>query len=228
MDVHSNIFIPNSLISLFSDTNAAPSQGKARQALLKYRALLTYANVSHSSLNAILPEINSRPRPARALWLVLRETALTFLHPRFALFLPVLLLHIPAYVAGLLADRLLSTPGEDETRAQFKAVFGGLVATATYAALARAIVHGLVTNSAGPLGWLSGKVPRLLAPVFGLVWKAGRWFFTENEGHLGKAKSVAGVFGVFYLTSFFLSRWHSYWVKSNYVQYVIYHFVKLS
>ena len=200
-----------SLISLFSDPNAAPLQTKARQALLKYRALLTYADISHSALSATLPDIDVRPSRLGALRTVIRETAYTVLHPRFLLFLPMLPLHAPAYLTGFLSDKLLSTDGEEETRAQFKAVFGGLAATAVYAGLTRAIVKALVAGSLGPLS--RRRLPRLLTPVLRLAWQAGWWFFDAAGGpRLGKAKAAAGVFGVFYLTSFFVSRWHNYWV----------------
>ena len=202
----------SSLIDQFSDPNAAPSSAKAKQALLKYHSLLYHANLSHDALNALLPDINTRPSRLQALTIVLRQLLISVLHPRFALFAPVLPLHVPAYAAGLLAGRVLGKADEEETRAQFKAVFGGLAAAGAYAAVTRAIVRGLVADSVGPLARFSDRVPRILVPALRSLWTTGRWFFTGEQGFSGKAKAALGVFGVFYVTSYVLSRWHNYWV----------------
>ncbi len=210
---HSATFaIPSSLISQFTDPNAAPSSAKARQALLKYHSLLHHANISHASLNALLPDINAHPSPPRALTIVLRQLLASVLHPRFVLFLPALVLHTPAYAVGLLGGWLLGKAEEEETWAQFKAVFGGLGAAGAYAMVTRAIVRGLVADSLGPLARYQKWVPRLLLPGLQSLRTAGRWFFTGNEGIEGNTKAAIGVLSVFYVTSFMLSRWHDYWV----------------
>ncbi|KAH9920018.1 glycerol-3-phosphate-1-acyltransferase [Epithele typhae] len=209
-------FVPVSqnLITLFSDKNAAPSQVKARQALLKYHALLEYTNMSHASLIDLLPDISMRPVASSAMLLVVHQVLRTVLHPRFVLFLPVLPLHIPAYVTGLVASRVLSTPGEEETRAQFKAVFGGLAATAVYASLTRVIVSRVVAN----LSRAHIDVPEAFSPLFDILVKGGRWFFVD-QGQFPKVRSTAGFFGSFYITAYVVSHWHNYFVKSNYAQF---------
>ncbi|KAM5537073.1 hypothetical protein V8D89_009219 [Ganoderma adspersum] len=213
--------ISQNLISQFTDPDAAPSSAKARQALLKYHSLLHHANVSHASLKALLPDINNtRPSAPRMLSLVLRQLLISVLHPRFTLFLPTLVLHVPAYAVGLLGGRLLGKAEEEETWAQFKAIFGGLAAAGVYVAVTCAIVRGLVADSVGSLARFREWVPRLLLPGLKSLWSAGRWFFVENnEGLEGKTRAAVGVLGVFYVTSFVLSRWHDYWVGSNYRQF---------
>ncbi|TBU45439.1 acyltransferase [Dichomitus squalens] len=213
------VWISQNLIDQFSDPHAASSSVKAKQALLRYHSLLYHSNVSHDALNALLPDINTRPGRLHALAIVLRQLLVSVLHPPFALSLPVLVLHIPAYATGLLAGRILGKADEEETKAQFKAVFGGLAAAGAYAAVTRAIAHGLVADSVGPLARFGDKVPRILVPALRSLWTAGRWFFTGEEGLSGKAKAALGVFGIFYVTSFALSRWHNYWVGSNYKQF---------
>ncbi|RDX54483.1 acyltransferase [Lentinus brumalis] len=216
------VWISQNLIHQFTDPNAAPSGGKARQSLLKYHSLLFYANISHSALNAILPTPSSssaatQPSRLRAFSVVIRQLLLTVLHPRFLLFFPTLVLHIPAYVTGSLAGRLLGKPTEEETYAQYKAVFGGLAATAAYAAVTRAIIRGLVGDSIGILAGI--KAPSFTLPALRGLWAAGRWFFIGENDLSGKARAALGALGIFYATSYALSHWHNYWVGSNYRQF---------
>lgn len=200
-----------SLVSLFADPNAAASRAKAQQSLLKYYSLLYYSNISHSSLNAIFPAPSSSAAAAQptrfcALSIVLRQLLVSVLHPRFVLFLPTLVLHIPAYITGNLADRLLGNPEEEETHAQFKTVFGGLAATAAYAAVTRAIVRALATGSLQVL--VNAKTSAYVEKALSV----GRWLFEGGDSFSGKARAALGVFGIFHTTSFVLSRWHNYWV----------------
>ncbi|KAI8970577.1 glycerol-3-phosphate-1-acyltransferase [Trametes punicea] len=208
--------ISQSLVSLFTDPHAAPSVTGARQSLLKYHSLLSYANISHGSLWGILPDPSMRPSRTRALGIFFRQLLTTLLHPRFVLFLPTLILHLPAYANGLLADRLLGNPNEEETHAQFKAVFGGVAATAVYAGITRVIVRRLIDDAPPILTAL--KSPAFLASVLKSVWSAGRWFFAADPSLSGKARAALGVFSIFYISSFVLSHWHNYWVASNYRQ----------
>ena len=163
-------------------------------------------------MNALLPDIKTRLSLARALAIVLRQLFVAVLHPRFVLFLPTFVLHVPAYAIGLLGGHLLGKVEEAETWAQFKAVFGGLAAASTYAAVTRAIVGGLVADSVGPLARYRRWVPRFVIPAVRSLRTAGRWFFTGNEGLEGTTKAAIGVLSVFYVTSFVLSRWHDCWV----------------
>ena len=203
------------MILQFTDPNAAPSREKARQSLLKYYSLLYYSNISHSALNSVLPTPSSasaaaQPTRLRALGAVIRHLLLTVVHPRFMLFLPTFVLHIPAYITGSIAGHLLGKPTEEETYAQYKAIFGGLAAAAAYGAVTRAIVRGLVDDSVGILARV--KVPDFAVPALRGLWAAGRWLFDGENDFSGKARAAVGVFGIFYATSFVLSHWHNYWV----------------
>ncbi|KAI0635152.1 glycerol-3-phosphate-1-acyltransferase [Trametes polyzona] len=213
------VWISQNLISLFTDPHAAPSITKARQALLKYHSLLHHANLSHASLWGILPDPATRPTRTHALGIFARQLLTSVLHPRFALFLPTLVLHAPAYATGLLADRLFSHPHWEETRAQFKAIFGGVAAAAAYAGVTGLIVRRLIGGAPILAVGGAGKVPHWALPVVKGLCAAGKWFFLGDNATLGgKARTALGVFGVFYATSFVLSRWHNYWVGSNYRQ----------
>ncbi|KAH9849378.1 glycerol-3-phosphate-1-acyltransferase [Lenzites betulinus] len=207
------VWISQNLISLFTDPQAAPSVTKARQSLLKYHSLLNYSGISHASLWGILPDPAVRPSRIHALGIFARHALTTVLHPRFALFLPALVLHVPAYACGLLADRLFSNRDWEETRAQFKAIFGGIAASVAYAGVTTAIVRQLVHDTPGILGKV--KTPSFATPALKALWVAGRWFFVGGNGLSGRARAAAGVFGIFYATSFVISRWHNYWVGSN-------------
>lgn len=210
-----------SLISLFTDPNAAPSVTKAKQSLLRYHSLLSYSNISHSSLWGIIPDPSVHPTRAGALGIFARQLLTTVLHPRFILFLPTFVLHAPAYAIGLLADSLFRTRDWEETRAQFKAIFGGVAASAAYTSVTAFIVRRLVEGSPGVLGCM--KAPKFTQPAFRALWTAGRWFFAGGIGILsGKARAALGVLSVFYATSFLLSRWHNYWVGCTYINLLAY------
>ncbi|CDO70086.1 hypothetical protein BN946_scf184806.g13 [Trametes cinnabarina] len=210
------VWISQNLISLFTDPHAASSVEKAKHSLLKYHSLLFYAGISHGALCRILHDHSLRPNRTRAVGVFVRQVLTTVLHPRFTLFLPTFLVHIPQYAASALAHRLLARADEEEAHAQFKAVFGGLGATAAYAGITRFIVRRLIGNAPGVLASL--KVPAFLVPAASSVWAAGRWFFAGGPNLSGRARAALGVFGVFYATSFVLSHWHDYWVLSNYRQ----------
>ncbi|KAI0826632.1 glycerol-3-phosphate-1-acyltransferase [Trametes gibbosa] len=210
------VWISQNLVSLFADPNAAPSVTKAKQSLLRYHSLLNYSNISHASLWGILPDPATRPSRSRAFGIFARQALITVLHPRFALFLPTLVLHTPAYACGLLADRLFSNRDWEETRAQFKAIFGGVVASAAYGGVTAITIRQLIRGTPGVLTKV--KIPSFMTPVLKALWTTGRWFFLGENSLSGKARAAVGVLGIFYATSFVLSRWHNYWVGSNYKQ----------
>ncbi|KAI0646294.1 glycerol-3-phosphate-1-acyltransferase [Trametes meyenii] len=211
------VWISQNLVSLFSDPHAAPSAPKARQALLRYHSLLYYANISHGALWGILPDPSISPSRSHALSIFIRQLLVTALHPRFLLYLPTLLLHIPAYATGLLTDCVLGNPEEEETHAQFKAIAGGVAASAAYAGVTALIVRKLTGGSPGIVS--SWKAPALVLPVLKSLYTAAKWFFRGDSGLLGKTRTAVGVFGIFYATSFLISHWHNHWVGSNYTQF---------
>ncbi|EPQ51328.1 glycerol-3-phosphate 1-acyltransferase [Gloeophyllum trabeum ATCC 11539] len=115
-----------------------------KQALLKYYSLLHYTGLDHTTLSSILPSPSpgtderapllpantpgtSLVTARSALRIFVCNALVTFLYPRFILFLPPFVVHIPAYVMGKLAARFLATPGEEEGIAQYKTIVGGEV-----------------------------------------------------------------------------------------------------
>ena len=67
----------------------------------------------------------------------------TILHPKFILFLPTLVVHIPAYILSNLAARLLATPDLPETIALLKVVGGGFGIGVGYTCATVALVRTL-------------------------------------------------------------------------------------
>lgn len=130
-----------SLISLFSTTGLAIDLELHRRAvtsLLAYSGLLHYTNVHHESLPATIP----RSR-VHAISTFLSYLFKTIFHPKFILFFPALVVHIPAYISSNLAARLLATPELPETIALSKVVSGGLGIGVGYACATAALVRTL-------------------------------------------------------------------------------------
>lgn len=194
-----------SLIELLSAPDPLPSLPRARKALLGYSSLLHYSNISHAPLTALLPNLRqpSPPSPIRATSLALCQLLATVLHLRFLAFLPPFLVHLPAYALAGLAKRTLASPREEETHAQFKAIFGMIGAGATYGVLggvlARVVdqlpiletLHKAVTQSHGIARAALELVERLGARNDG-VWSAG-----------------LVLMGSVFVTAKVLSKWHN-------------------
>jgi len=146
--------ITNALISLFSPTGSAMTDSELHKrsvtSLLAYSGLLHYTNLHHESLPAIIP----RSR-VHAIGTFFSHLFRTILHPKFILFLPALVVHIPAYISSNLAARLLATRELPETIALSKVVGGGLGIGVGYACATAALVRtlsrlGLDSNWAWP------------------------------------------------------------------------------
>jgi glycerol-3-phosphate O-acyltransferase/dihydroxyacetone phosphate acyltransferase len=130
-----------SLISLFSPTvSTIDSELHKRTvtSLLAYSGLLHYTNLHQESLSAVIP----RSR-VHAIGTFLSHLFKTILHPQFILFLPALVVHIPAYVSANLAARFLATPELPETVALSKVIGGGLGIGVGYACATAALVRAL-------------------------------------------------------------------------------------
>ena len=118
-------------------------------------------------------------REARSAFL--RHLAVTILHPSAVLFIPPLLAFLPAYPAAQLAAHTFPPPGEEEGKAQWLAVCGGIV----YGGVAGTFGFILATLASRTLYWqaFSGNlpVPRVagalgtLAVVYCTVWALFRW-----------------------------------------------------
>jgi glycerol-3-phosphate O-acyltransferase/dihydroxyacetone phosphate acyltransferase len=140
-DILFHIISLRSLISLFSPTVSTIDSELYKRTvtlLLAYSGLLHYTNLHHESLSAVIP----RSR-AHALGTFFSHLFRTILHPQFILFLPALVVHIPAYVSANLAARFLATPELPETIALSKVIGGGLAIGVGYACAIAALVRTL-------------------------------------------------------------------------------------
>ncbi|TFK50350.1 hypothetical protein OE88DRAFT_1808699 [Heliocybe sulcata] len=206
-------------------TNALASSPNPHlnQAVLKYYSLLRYIGLSHSTLSSLLPSAYLSPERApllpsastlsvtRALRIFVSQILITVLHPRFMLFVPPLMVHIPAYVLGNLAARLLATKGEEEGIAQYKVIVGGLGRGIGLGAAGAGVARFLKRLAC--TGTVSSSPSRL-----DLVRRASKWMLC-GSGWMGRAKEVVGVAGVVYLVGWALVRWHNALVDGNYRQW---------
>lgn len=137
IDLEEFVTISQTLVDLFSTTDATPNFSTVRRHLLGYYSLLQSTNLTNSVLSSLplpptLSPSHPAPLPSRLLTLsvLIRDTlaALT----RLPFFLIPLLLHTPVYVMGRIGARLVEH--EEETQAQNKAVFGLLSCMMIYPA----------------------------------------------------------------------------------------------
>lgn len=137
IDLEEFVTISQTLVDLFSTTDATPNFSTVRRHLLGYYSLLQSTNLTNSVLSSLplpptLSPSHPTPLPSRLLTLsvLIRDTlaALT----RLPFFLIPLLLHTPVYVMGRIGARLVEH--EEETQAQNKAVFGLLSCMMIYPA----------------------------------------------------------------------------------------------
>ena len=127
-------------------------------------------------------------------------------HPRFLAFLPPLLVHVPTYAIAGLATTVLSSPREEETHAQYKAIFGMIGAGATYG-----VLGGLLARTIDHLPILE-TVRNAAAHSYGNLR-----VILETIERFGSCMSMAGgiwrdglvVMGCVYVTAKVLSKWHN-------------------
>ncbi|KAF8132536.1 acyltransferase, partial [Boletus edulis] len=116
-----------------------------RQPLVKYLGLLHYTGISHGALDYLYPlPAAITPTVPIAILTVLCQLCKTFLHPSAVAFLPMFVLYLPMYIASWLAVRFLTKPDEEEAKAQFKAVFGGLGIGLSYGVVTRIVFRTLM------------------------------------------------------------------------------------
>lgn len=168
------------MVQLFT-TSTSPNLSElddVKSSLVKYRALLHYTRIWPSALNALLPRGSHKLRAAHLLFRL--PAALLSL----AFFVPAMVLHLPAYLTGSLASHFLSAKNEEEARAQFKAIGGGVGLGASVASTLWALRRK---------GWLY--------PVLNLP--------DLDEGVLTSVKRILGVLGGIYSSFYFLVKWHN-------------------
>ncbi|KAH7890473.1 hypothetical protein F5I97DRAFT_34720 [Phlebopus sp. FC_14] len=139
---------------------------------------------------------------------MLSQLCKTFLHPRAIAFLPVFVVHIPAYVTGWLASRYLTVPEEEESKAQFKAIFGGLGLCCTHSAIIVAVLNALA--KLGKRGVVGGTDSKFDAEI---LEKLGR--LVAGSAVSASFKELLGPLVVTVGTPRLLWKWHNALVGGN-------------
>ncbi|KZT03700.1 acyltransferase [Laetiporus sulphureus 93-53] len=207
--------ISQQLIKLFSVSDGPASLRRVKRTLLRYYSFLNFTSLSHSSLSAVLPDSLSprAPSTGEALLTFSRELAGTFLRFRFLLFLPVFLVHIPAYLLAHLGMRVLSSPYEEETHAQFKAVFGMIGAGISYGVAGSLLVRVLQRLPMSVA--FSNESNGIKDPVAQVLRRAAVWLLCPGGPLKSGIQSLVSICGVAWL----LSKWHNRLVGTNYRQF---------
>ncbi|KAG1751287.1 uncharacterized protein EDB91DRAFT_1104513 [Suillus paluster] len=138
IDLEEFVTISQTLVDLFSTTDATANFSTVRRHLLGYYSLLQSTNLTNSVLSSLplpptLSPSHPTPLPSRLLTLsvLIRDTLSVLIRLPFFLF--PLLLHAPVYIMGRIGARLVEH--EEETQAQNKAVFGLLSCMMIYPAM---------------------------------------------------------------------------------------------
>ncbi|KAG0702658.1 acyltransferase [Suillus ampliporus] len=198
-----------------------------RQAILnRYLALLHFTGTSHSALEDLYPFVEHDkdfpmrpflwPSRSRAGATFLLQLCITMFHPRALLFLPVFLVHVPGYITGWFAARMLTVPNEEETKAQFKAIFGGLGFAVSYGLLTRACVK-LAMNFTSPVHSSIGSGG--LAAFTEKVLQSFSTLCDSLAARHGSLKSTLSILVVAVGMTRSLWKWHNALVYVNYMQW---------
>ncbi|CCL99506.1 uncharacterized protein FIBRA_01524 [Fibroporia radiculosa] len=207
------------LVDAFSGHSSPQALVDTKRALLTYYSFLHYAAISHDSLSASLPTLyhNEIPSRVQATANVARQLSIAVFHPRLLIFLPALVLHLPAYLLGNLGKRLLANRHEEETHAQYKAIFGGLGAGVMYALVGGKVAQTLASPTLlDRLKQAAFGGRGLEAAVMDLLHRGASWL--SGKGPLNRVAYGAFLLVVVYGTACFLAKWHNTMVGSNYRQ----------
>lgn len=206
-----------SVIDLFTHPKEAQALSKLTQSLLKYHAMLQYTSISHGSLIAVVAEGHKQQLPSgmtrkRAASKLLRQLVITLLHPRFFLFLPPFLLHIPAYALAMLGKRLLENPRQEESHAQYAAICGTVTSGAVYACLGSVIARMVISGAPSTkFKWIASLVGLDGIVIPSIIQQFVRWLFQPES----KLKRGLCTFTAIYCTARILSSWHNALVESQ-------------
>lgn len=150
---------------------------------MRYHALLYYTGIDHAILEEVLP---LSPTSANLTYPLLRDTfaklAVGFPVASVQLFafLPALLFHMPGYILGQFAVRMLSEPGEAETKAEYRAVGGGVgICFSVLVALGWLWIKGLLGDEFG-----FKKMIGLALLVYASVYVLVEWHLMFVRGTL--------------------------------------------
>ncbi|KAG1726619.1 uncharacterized protein EDB91DRAFT_57778 [Suillus paluster] len=222
--LHSFVDTTQRFVKTFSPRSESMEVRKA--VLNRYLALLHFTDTSHSTLEDLYPSVKHDedfpmqpllwPSRIRAGATLLSQLCIIMFHPRALLFFPVFLVHVPGYITGWLAARMLTIPNEEETKAQFKAIFGGLGFALSYGLLTRACVK-LAVNFTCPVhfpirnGNLTVFIDKILQ-AFSTLCSC----LTARQGSLKSSLSIlAAAVGM----TWSLWKWHNALVYVNYRQW---------
>ncbi|KAF9223122.1 hypothetical protein BS17DRAFT_802635 [Gyrodon lividus] len=208
--------VSQTFVKLFADNEELHT---TKASLVKYLGLLHYTGISHAALSYLHPfhgtilfssATTVIPTVSHASFTVLSQLCQTLLHPRAIAFLPILIIHIPAYITGWLAARLLTVSNEEETKAQFKAIFGGFGLCLSYAATVRTVVRALVQwGGENRLAWTNASY---------LMWTLealGQCLSGKEATVLGFVKSWIGTIVVTIGVTRLLWKWHNALIAGN-------------
>ncbi|EIW75552.1 acyltransferase [Coniophora puteana RWD-64-598 SS2] len=140
--------VSQSLVDTLTDSTATSEAGQtAKGSLVRYLALQRYTGISSTTLESLFPSplsvamgsssSSKPPGVTEALRTFFYQLVATLLHPRALLFFPMFAVHAPGYLTGWIASYFLSPRTEEESKTQFKAIFGGLGLAASYSAVTR-------------------------------------------------------------------------------------------
>lgn len=218
--------VSQKLVDIFT----SPESTATKTALTKYFALLHHTGLTHASIEYLIPSTaynDSRFSLLRTLLVPSFSTILNFPISllQTLLFIPPFIVHLPGYIIGNVAYKLLATPGEDEGIAQYKAlgcgiglglyfsVFGGLIKrtmvsffTRDSDLVTRFIVEGgcvkTTPTSSSYINTFLNTLALLIPPKLKVL----------NDSWWGRTLSLIG-FG------WFLVKWHGILVKNNHSRY---------
>jgi len=208
LSISKYIGVSQSFVEIFSDQGQEIRSVK--RSLVKYLGLLHYTGIPHAAIDYLypLPASTTIPTVSTAALTVLCQLCETFLHPKAIAFLPMFILHLPAYITGWLAARVLTKPKEEETKAQFKAIFGGLGMGLSYTIVIRTVLKVMHGRGENGTRWLAEMLPQFFIKIL----TALRQRLPENEGLLQK---LIGTVVVAVGTISILWKWHNFLVKGN-------------
>lgn len=151
---------------------------------MRYYSLLYYTGIDHTILEDVLPTSSISTNLNFSLLSQTLSDLATDLPLAFTLFIafiPALLFHIPGYIASHVAARVLYTPGEEETEAQYRAVGGGLgIGLGVLLILGWFWIRGVLTDW-GFLGGVKGIIGLSLL-VYTSVYVLVKWHLMLVKG----------------------------------------------
>ncbi|KAI0683272.1 hypothetical protein BC835DRAFT_1396021 [Cytidiella melzeri] len=204
------VCISQKFMDLFTEqpetSKGSSTTSACKKTLVDYCGLLHHTSISHDALVNVYP--SSRLPSALTASITLVGHLLTLmLHPRFWLFIPPFLMHIPAYIVGPLVARRLMKPGEQETIAELTVVPSG-------------IAYGLtsyIVSAKFASMLFSGQIATMWPGMPHMLIKAGQWF-VETIPSMHGLRRVLGTVTIMYWTTWVVFKWHSLLVKGNHTQ----------